>query len=322
MHQLLVSNRELLTEAVAGLCATPKRMRPKWFYDHVGSELFERITELPEYYPTRTEVLILRKEVETLAPYVPEGAALVELGSGASTKTRILLDAMDGLNAYVPVDVSGDFLQAVARDVDRLYPDLTIAPLVGDFLQHLKLPAVIGEMPKVGFFPGSTIGNLELAEAQDLLRRIRTWPNIAALVLGVDLVKDPEVLIRAYDDTQGVTAAFNRNLLHRLNREAGTNFDAESFDHEARWNPELSRIEMHLVSRAAQKVRLDGRNIQFRRGESIHTESSHKYTRRGVDDLAAKAGWRVAEFLTDPHKLFAVAMLVPADRPSAQAVTE
>lgn len=311
MQQLPLSNRELLTEAVAGLSATPKRMCPKWFYDYAGSELFERITELPEYYPTRTEVLILRREVETLASYVPDGAALVELGSGASTKTRILLDAMDGLAAYVPVDVSGDFLQAVARDVNRLYPDLTIAPLAGDFLQDLKLPTVIGELPKVAFFPGSTIGNLELAEAQDLLRRIRAWPGIAVFVLGVDLVKGTEVLIRAYDDPQGVTAAFNRNLLQRLNRETGANFDAESFDHEARWNAELSCIEMHLVSRAAQKVRLDGMNIQFRRGESIHTESSHKYTSRGIADLAARAGWRVAEFLTDPRELFAVAVLVP-----------
>ena len=286
-------------------------MRPKWFYDDVGSELFERITGLPEYYPTRTEDLILRSEVETLASYIPDGAALVELGSGASTKTRILLDAMDGLAAYVPVDVSGNFLQAAAWDVALLYPDLTIAPLVDDFVQDLKLPAVIAELPKVAFFPGSTIGNLELPEAQDLLRRIRTWPGIAAFVLGLDLVKDTEVLIRAYDDAQGVTAAFNRNLLHRLNREAGANFDAESFDHEARWNAELSSIEMHLVSRAAQKVRLDGMNIQFRRGESIHTESSHKYTRRGIVDLAANAGWRVAEFLTDPCELFAVAVLVP-----------
>lgn len=313
MDQRLLSNRELIKEAVAGFRATPKRMRPKWFYDYVGSELFERITELPEYYPTRTEILILRNAVETLASYVPDGAALVELGSGASTKTRILLDAMDGLAGYVPIDVSGDFLQVTARDVERMYPGLTTAPLVGDFLQDLKLPHAIGKMPKVAFFPGSTIGNLEMAEAQDLLRRIRTWQGIAAFILGVDLVKNTEVLIRAYDDAEGVTAAFNRNLLHRLNREAGANFDAESFDHQARWNAELSCIEMHLVSRAAQTVRLDGLNIQFRRGESIHTESSHKYTQRGVSDLATKAGWRVAEFLTDPHRLFAVAVLVPGD---------
>lgn len=311
MDKALLSNRGFLAEALVGLRATPKRMHPKWFYDDVGSALFERITELPEYYPTRTEVSILRREIVTLARYVPDGAALIELGSGASTKTRFLLDALDGLGAYVPVDVSVDFLHTAARNIDRIYPDLKVVPLVGDFLQDLKLPPVTEEMAKVAFFPGSTIGNLEPAEAQELLRRIRMWPGIAAFILGVDLVKDTKVLLRAYDDAQGVTAAFNRNLLHRLNREAGAEFDAESFDHEVRWNEEHSRIEMHLVSRAAQEISVNGRTIQFHAGESIHTESSHKYTSRSVDKLAAETGWKVAEFLTDPNELFAVTVLVP-----------
>lgn len=311
MGQPFPPNRELLADALAGLRANPKRMSPKWFYDYVGSEIFERITELPEYYPTRTEVSILRKEIRTLASYVPHGAALVELGSGASVKTRILLDAMRGLAAYVPVDVSAEFLQDVAGNVDRSYQHLTIAPLVGDFQQDLQLPAEIEETPKIAFFPGSTIGNLELNEARDMLSRIRNWPGIEAFILGVDLVKDTETLIRAYDDAQGVTAAFNRNLLRRLNTEAGADFDLDGFDHEARWNDELSRVEMHLVSRGAQEVHLGGTTIRFRPGESIHTESSHKYTRRGVEELAARTGWRAAEFLTDPHELFAVAVLVP-----------
>ena len=311
MGEPLPPNRELLADALAGLRATPKRMSPKWFYDYVGSEIFERITQLPEYYPTRTEISILRREIRMLASYVPHGAALVELGSGASVKTRILLDAMRGLAAYVPVDVSADFLQDVAGNVDRLYQNLTIAPLVGDFQKDLQLPAEIAEIPKVAFFPGSTIGNLELHEARDMLSRIRNWPGIEAFILGVDLVKDTETLIRAYDDAQGVTAAFNRNLLHRLNTEAGADFDVDSFDHEARWNAELSRVEMHLVSRCAQEVHLGGATIGFHPGESIHTESSHKYTRRGVAELAARTGWRAAEFLTDPHELFAVAVLVP-----------
>jgi len=311
MDRSLLHNRQLLAEALAGLDASPKRMHPKWFYDHVGSELFERITALPEYYLTRTEVAILQREVGMLKGYVPDGAALVELGSGASTKTRILLDAMHRLAVYVPVDVSGDFLHGVAKDIDRIYPDLTVAPLIGDFLQELTLPRVADELPKVAFFPGSTMGNLEPTEAQALLRRIRNWSGITAFILGVDLVKNPEVLIRAYDDAQSVTAAFNRNLLHRLNREAGADFDVESFDHEARWNVAQARIEMHLVSRTAQKISIDGKIIQFHAGESIHTESSHKYTRRSLRGFATEAGWQVAEFRTDPEEIFAVVVLVP-----------
>jgi dimethylhistidine N-methyltransferase len=311
MDKPLVSNRALLSAALDGLCANPKRMHPKWFYDHVGSEIFERITRLPEYYPTRTEISILRREIGTLAGYVPDGASLVELGSGASTKTRILLDALDGLGAYVPVDVSGDFLHGIARDLDQTYPGLEVAPVVGDFLQNLALPPVTEGLPKVAFFPGSTIGNLEPAEARSLLRRVRAWPDVAAFVLGLDLVKPPETLIRAYDDAAGVTADFNRNLLHRLNREAGADFDVDGFDHEARWIEEHFRIEMHLVSRTAQEANLGGTLISFSEGESIHTENSHKYTRETADELAAGSDWRVTEFLTDPDGLFAVAVLLP-----------
>jgi len=286
-------------------------MHPKWFYDPAGSALFDRITELPEYYPTRTEHAILRREIGNLASCIPAGAALVELGSGASTKTRILLDALEYLGGYVPIDVSADFLHAVARDLDRTYPNLTVAPLVGDFLGDLALPSVTDELPKVAFFPGSTIGNLEPHEARDLLRRVRQWSGVAAFILGFDLVKDPETLVRAYDDATGVTADFNRNLLHRLNREAGAGFDANAFDHEARWNAQLARIEMHLVSRTAQEISLGDTSISFAEGESIHTENSHKYTREAVDQLAATAGWHVDQFLTDDGCLFAVTVLRP-----------
>ena len=311
MDKPVVTNRALHTDALAGLRAPVKRMHPKWFYDSAGSRIFEQITELPEYYPTRTEIAILRREIETLTSYVPEGAALIELGSGASTKTHILLGALHKLGAYVPVDVSGDFLLSVAEDLDRSYPSLKVAPLVGDFLAELALPAAADALPKVAFFPGSTIGNLAPSEARELLRRIRGWPGIAGFILGVDLVKSPETLIRAYDDAEGVTAAFNKNLLHRMNRETGADFRVEDFTHEARWNADKSRIEMHLVSRKAQEVCLGQDRFTFAEGESIHTENSHKYTRDAVEEMAAGAGWRVAEFLTDPDRNFAVTVLVP-----------
>ena len=309
MDKPLVTNRALFADALAGLRAEPKRMHPKWFYDQDGSALFERITELPEYYPTRTELSILRREVGVLAASIPEGAALVELGSGASTKTRILLDAIRGLRAYVPIDVSGDFLHDVASDLDHAYPGLRVAPLVGDFLGDLDLPEEIRNLPKVAFFPGSTIGNLEPAEAHSLLCRVRAWPGISAFILGVDLVKEPEILIRAYDDAAGVTAAFNRNLLLRLNREAGGTFDIDTFGHEARWNAEFERIEMHLVSRQTQEVSLGGCLIRFAKGESIHTENSHKYREDTIARAAAEAGWAVDAFLTDERRLFGVAIL-------------
>lgn len=310
MDKPVVTNRALHADTLAGLRAPTKRMHPKWFYDSAGSKIFEQITALPEYYPTRTEISILRHEIDTLASYVPEGAALIELGSGASTKTHILLGALKKLGVYVPVDVSGEFLLSVADDLDRNYPALTVAPLVGDFLTDLVLPATTDGIPKIAFFPGSTIGNLEPSEARDLLRRIRGWPGIAGFILGVDLVKAPETLIRAYDDSAGVTAAFNKNLLHRMNREIGADFRVEDFTHEARWNAEKSRIEMHLVSLKAQEVCIGQDRFVFAEGESIHTEDSHKYTRAAVEDLAAKAGWRVAEFLTDPDRNFAVTVLV------------
>lgn len=306
----------LLSDALAGLRAERKTLHPKWFYDSAGSALFEEITELPEYYLTRAELDVLRRHVGALAAHVPEGAALIELGSGASTKTRILLDELDEIAAYVPVDVSEDFLQEVATDLDRAYPALEVTPVTGDFLSPLALPEAVDERPKTGFFPGSTIGNLEPPEAQALLERTRQWRGVASFVLGVDLVKDPEVLIRAYDDSRGVTAAFNRNILHRLNRDAGADFDPDTFAHEARWNAARARVEMHLVSRTDQEVRVGTETVRFARGESIHTESSHKHTRDSLARLARDSGWQVEDFLTDAEERFAVAVLVPEGAPA------
>ena len=304
-------NAELVADALDGLGSTPKWMSPKWFYDDAGSALFEKITRLPEYYPTRTEVSILRTRADALAAHVPDGAALVELGSGASVKSRLLLDALPRLGAYVPVDISEPFLLAAGARLAADYAELEVVPVGGDFTEDLVFPKRVDAMKKVAFFPGSTLGNLGNAEASALLQRVRSWTGIRAFILGIDLVKDADVLVRAYDDGAGVTAAFNRNLLDRLNREAGADFDTTAFAHRAVWNDTQERIEMHLVSQTAQQVRLGGTQIFFDAGETIHTESSRKYTPQKMRKLAEGTGWRVDEFLTDECGYFAVVVMVP-----------
>jgi dimethylhistidine N-methyltransferase len=311
MNKSTATNPDLLRAAVEGLTGPDKSMDPKWFYDARGSALFEEITRQPEYYPTRTEAAILKDNIARLASYAPEGGVLVELGSGASVKTRILLDGFPGLAAYLPLDVSGSFLKETAMRLARHYPDLPIRPIVGDFMAPLDMPAAYADHPKIAFFPGSTIGNLEPHRAQTLLSSVRAWPGVRAFIVGVDLVKDAGTLIRAYDDAAGVTAAFNLNLLRRLNREACAGFDPDQFRHEARWNAELARIEMHLVSRIDQDVPIGPRSARFKAGESIHTENSHKYTRTSFEGMAAMAGWRLDAFLADADRHFAVTALSP-----------
>lgn len=305
------THKPLLDDALAGLSQTPKALSPKWFYDHTGSELFEQITELPEYYPTRTEAAILRDNDRLLAGLVPSGGALVELGSGASVKTRTLLDAGAHFGSYVPMDISEAFLFATVDDLRKRYPMLPIDPVVGDFTQPVDLPDAIADMPKVGFFPGSTIGNLDPEVAIALLTSARAWPGVTRFILGADLVKPTADLIAAYDDAAGVTAAFNLNLLTRLNREAGADFDLSSFRHEARWCEDPYRIEMHLVSTRAQVVHLAETAIPFAEGESIHTESCRKYTVETLDAMASASGWRVEARLTDADERFAVVVLAP-----------
>ena len=302
---------DLVAAAVEGLGSTPKRMSPKWFYDETGSALFEDITRLPEYYPTRTEISILQTQIDALIAHIPEGAALCELGSGASAKSRLLLDALPELGAYVPVDISATFLMAAGAGIAADYPDLDVVPVVGDFTQALRFPPRVELSPKVAFFPGSTLGNLEDAEATALLRRVRGWSDVRAFIIGVDLVKDTDVLVSAYDDSAGVTAAFNKNLLARLNREAGADFDLDAFSHSAVWNDGRERIEMHLVSGTSQQVRLGGHRFSFEVGETIHTESSRKYTPDRLRDLAAGAGWKVDAFLADERGYFAIAIMAP-----------
>ena len=303
---------ELVASVLEGLGAQPKRIASKWLYDAEGSKLFDRICELDAYYPTRTETGILEANAARLAAFVPERAALVELGSGSSAKTRILLDAFDDLAAYLPVDISADHLRHAAAGLAADYPQLPVWPVVGDFTAGLHLPGELDDRPKLLFFPGSTLGNLEPDDAVALLRRLREGANVVGFVIGIDLEKDVARLRAAYDDPEGVTAAFNTNLLVRFNRELDADFDVSAFAHEARWNAERRRIEMHLVSRRAQEVRVAGRRFAFAEGESIHTENSHKYTLDGFAALAERGGWRTHECWVDADQLFSVHLLVPA----------
>ncbi len=297
-------------DVVAGLTGIPKRLPPKYFYDSAGSDLFERITALPEYYPTRCELRILEEHAADIAALIPTGAALVEFGSGSSRKTRTLLDAARMLAAYVPVDISAEFLDAQSGSLCREYPEIAMLPVAADFGAAFDLPKAVTGMPRAGLFPGSTIGNLE---PQDALAFLRGAGKIlgagAVFVIGVDLIKDEEVLHEAYNDSAGVTAKFNRNLLVRINRELGATFDLAGFEHHAFYNREHRRIEMHLASRKRQRVRVCGADIEFRAGETIHTENSYKYTIESFQALALGAGWSPLAAWTDADNYFAVHVL-------------
>lgn len=296
-------------DVFAGLAAEPKRLSPKYFYDARGSELFEKITQLPEYYPTRTEMRILSDRAGTFAEIIPNGAALIEFGAGATTKARLLL-AVATIGAYVPVDISDDFLNTQAAALSMDYPELAVSPVAADFTQYFSLPAIIQKRPRVGFFPGSTIGNFEPDEARAFLARARQilGPD-ALMIVGTDLVKDEAVLHAAYNDTAGITAAFNLNLLHRINAELDGTFDVSAFAHRAIYNGTRQRIEMHLESLRAQRVSICGHAFAFRAGETIHTESSHKFTIESFQDMARRAGFTPRAALTDPEKFFAVHVL-------------
>ncbi|HYF22095.1 MAG TPA: ergothioneine biosynthesis protein EgtB [Caulobacteraceae bacterium] len=299
-----------LKDMLEGLSRPRKAVSPKWFYDETGSRLFEAITDLPEYYPTRTETALLARIAPELAAEIPDGAALIEFGSGAGIKTRLVLDAAPRLHAYVPIEISEEALAESAARLAEAYPHLTVAPVAGDFTRPLRLPEAAAGRPRVGFFPGSTIGNFEPDEARLLLRSVKALlGGGAAFVVGVDLVKDEATLVRAYDDAQGVTAAFNRNLLVRANRELGADFDLERFAHRAVWNAGASRIEMHLVSVGEQSVTVGGRRFGFADGETIHTENACKFTVDGFSRLAESAGWRTARTWVSPEPEFAVFLL-------------
>ncbi|TWB12805.1 dimethylhistidine N-methyltransferase [Nitrospirillum amazonense] len=303
-----------LQDVLAGLGATPKSLNPKYFYDAEGSRLFEEICNLPEYYVTRTETALLTRVVKEIASSIPAGAALVEFGSGASSKTGLLLDAAPHIDLYVPIDISVSALEGAVSSLAATHPALRVVPLVQDFTQALSVEATVPDRPLMGFFPGSTIGNLLPEEAEAFLRRARHLLGAdARFLIGADLVKPTTELLAAYDDAQGVTATFNLNVLRRINRELGATFDLDGFRHQARWNAGHSRIEMHLVSRRQQLVRIGDRLLSFDKDESIHTENSHKYTPTAFAALAEDAGWRVARHWINPAPAFGLFLLTTAE---------
>ena len=291
---------------MAGLSAPIPAVPARWLYDRRGSELFDEITRLPSYYPTATETALLKEILPDVASRIPHGTAVVEFGAGSATKTPLLLEAIHPA-AYVPVDISGDYLHESASEVAERFPQISVEPVVADFAREFDLPSSIASLPKLGFFPGSTIGNFVPRTATDLLRSWRDLLGVGSqLLIGMDRVKPVERLIAAYDDPQGVTAAFNLNLLERINRELDANIPLDAFRHEARWNDILSRIEMHLVATRDVTFTIEGRSFSFAEGASIHTENSHKYGRRGARVLLLAGGWTPIAEWADAAGDFAV----------------
>ncbi len=305
------AGREVFLEAViAGLAQEQKTLPTSYLYDARGSELFEEITELDEYYQTRTEVDILNNCAREWAASLQPGTLLVEFGSGSSIKTEILLSQAETIAAYAPIDVSPAALAGAQERLARRFPELEIVPIVGDF-QTSTLPRAFARSPHAGFFPGSTIGNWTPDQAKDLLRAFaKILGRGSQLLIGIDLSKDAERLVAAYDDAKGVTAAFNLNLLTRINRELGADFDLSRFQHLARYNTQLQRIEMHLVSLAEQTVTIAGRTFTLVKDETIHTENSYKYTVEKFRLLVSAAGWQPTEVWTDADSLFSVHALI------------
>ena len=301
-------------DVLNGLASRPRAVPARWFYDRRGSELFEAITDLPEYYPTRTETGILRAHAGDIAALTGPGRAVVEFGSGSSTKTPIVLGAV-APSAYVPIDISGDFLRQSSTAIAAAFPGLTVLPVEGDFMKPIALPRQVDGLAKLGFFPGSTIGNMTPLASTDLLRTMRaSLGEGAMLLIGMDRIKDEDVVVRAYDDAQGVTAAFNMNLLERINRELDGNIPIDSFAHVARWNDDRSRIEMHLEARADVTFTIEGRPFAMTAGETIHTENSHKYGPRDARLLLRAGGWTPIAEWTDPDEQFAL-ILAEAQAP-------
>jgi len=292
----------------AGLSARQKTLECKYLYDEAGSELFDQICDLPEYYPTRTEIGILETNAAAIAESVGTGVEIIELGSGASIKTRILLSALDAPRRYIPVDISEEFVLSVAAGLSADYPHIAVEPVVADFMESFPLPDPTNAS-RLLFFPGSTIGNLHRSEAEVFLRDLRVRTGAKQFLIGVDLKKDKAVLEAAYDDAAGVTAEFNLNMLRRINRELGGTFDLAKFRHRAIYNETEGRVEMHMASLAEQTVRVGSRKYGFTEGETIHSENSYKYGLVEFEELATRAGWRRDQVWTDTNSLFAVFLL-------------
>lgn len=309
-------DRAFRKDVLAGLSQPDKAIPARWLYDNAGSQLFEDITQVEEYYPTRAETEILGTRGEEFAAAVGKGRAVVEFGSGSSVKTPLLLRAIDPA-AYVPLDIAGDFLRAAAEDLAQTFPDLPIWPVEADFTKTVHLPEAVASLPKLGFFPGSTIGNMVPRTAVDLLRSMRDTLSPGEsepvhglqspmLLIGMDLVKDVAVLEAAYDDAAGVTGEFNLNLARRINRELGGDIPVDALRHEARWNDAYARIEMHLRTTRDIAFSVSGESFTMREGESIHTENSHKFTRRSSYTLLQAGGWTPACRWTDSGKRFSL----------------
>jgi len=304
-------------DVLKGLSLRPRAIPARWLYDRRGSELFEAITALPEYYPTRAERFILANAASEIAALIGAERAIVEFGSGSSTKTLILLSELNP-SAYVPVDISTDFLWESAERLSKAFPDLAIYPVEGDFTVSLRLPAEIRSMPRLGFFPGSTIGNLVVPAAADLLRTLAaTLGTGSMLLVGIDRVKNTQLLLPAYDDAQGITAAFNLNLLHRINRELRASVPVNAFRHLVRWNDDEARIEMHLEAIRDVHFVVEGRDFWMRRGETIHTENSLKYGPPEACVLLRAGGWTPIAEWTDSGGLFSVYLAKRAATPEA-----
>ena len=312
-----LADPQFRADVLAGLERRPRAIPSRWFYDRRGSELFEAITALPEYYPTRTETAILERACPEVAAIAGEGRAVVEFGSGSSTKTPILLRAV-APSAYVPIDISGEFLRQSSRALSAAFPDLLVLPFEADFMRPLALPRTIADTPKLGFFPGSTIGNMTPLAAVDLLRAMRaSLGEGAQLLIGMDRVKDAAALVAAYDDAAGVTAAFNLNLLERINRELDGTVPVEAFRHRAIWNDDRARIEMHLEATRDVAFTVAGRGMAMAAGETIHTENSHKYGPRDARILLRAGGWTPIAEWTDEGDRFALILTeAQAERPA------
>ncbi len=311
-HDLQPRSASFLDDVLAGLAAPQKALSPKYFYDARGCELFEAICGLPEYYPTRTEMAMMRAYAQDMAEHLGRGCMMIEYGCGSGHKTHVLIAQLRPV-AYVPIDIAGEQLKAAALRLAQEFPELIIVAVCTDYSRPLRLPEIEGmhAQRRVIYFPGSTIGNFTLPEAGAFLRNVRALAGAGgAMLVGVDLKKDPAVLHAAYNDAQGITAEFNLNLLRRINRELGADFDLSAFRHHAFYNAEIGRIEMHLESLAAQRVTLAGRHIDFRRGETIHTENSYKYSVDEFRALARASGFEPQAVWTDPGQLFSVHYLV------------
>lgn len=301
-------DRAFRADVLDGLSQEQKAVPARWLYDETGSQLFEEITRLPEYYPTRAETAILEARAAEIAEMVGPGRAVVEFGSGSSLKTPLLLRAI-GPAAYVPLDIAGDFLRASSAELSAKFPGLPVHPVEADFNRRVELPEEVAGLPKLGFFPGSTIGNMVARTAVDLLRSMRaTLGEGSMLLIGMDLIKNRKILLDAYDDARGVTACFNLNVARRINRELGGTIPVERLRHEARWNDTYARIEMHLVATSDLDFTVSGKAFSMREGETIHTENSHKFGRRSQNMLLLAGGWTPEARWLDDDGCFSLIM--------------